>query len=42
MFDTIIEAEARYLIQDRTQRPRRHHAVDVRRRRKGIRRPSWL
>jgi hypothetical protein len=41
MFDTIIEAEARYLIQDRTQRPR-HHAVDVRRRRKGIRRPSWL
>jgi hypothetical protein len=40
MFDTIIEAEARYLIQDR--RRRRHHTIDVRRRHKGIRRPSWL
>jgi hypothetical protein len=42
MFDTIIEAEAHYLIQDRTQRPRRHHTIDVRRRRMGVRRPSWL
>jgi hypothetical protein len=42
MFDTVIQAEARYLIQDRTQRPRRQHTLDVRRRHKGIRRPSWL
>jgi hypothetical protein len=42
MFDTIIEAEARYLIQDRTQRRRPHHTVDVRRRHKVIRRPTWL
>jgi hypothetical protein len=41
MFDTIIEAEARYLIQDRRRR-RRHDTIDVRRRHKGSRRPSWL
>jgi hypothetical protein len=42
MYDTIIEAEARYLIHDRTERSRQPKPVDVRRRHKRPRRPSWL
>jgi hypothetical protein len=42
MNETIIEAQARYLIEDRIHPTHRHQPSGVRRRHSRIRRLSWL
>jgi hypothetical protein len=42
MNETVIEAQARYLIEDRIHPTRRKEPVGVRRRHRRIRRLSWL
>jgi hypothetical protein len=42
MNETVIEAQARYLIEDRIHPTRRQEPTGVRRRRPRIRRLSWL
>jgi hypothetical protein len=42
MNETVIEAQARYLIEDRIHPTRQHHPTGVRRRHRRIRRLSWL
>ncbi|MGC4110179.1 MAG: hypothetical protein QM747_07100 [Nocardioides sp.] len=42
MNETVIEAQARYLIEDRVHPTHQHQPTDVRRRHRRIRRISWL
>jgi hypothetical protein len=42
MNETVIEAQARYLIEDRIHPTRRQEPTGVRRRHRRIRRLSWL
>jgi hypothetical protein len=42
MNETVIEAQARYLIEDRIHPTHRQQSVDVRRRHRRLRRLSWL
>jgi hypothetical protein len=42
MNETVIEAQARYLIEDRIHPTRQHQPIGVRRRHRRVRRLSWL